>query len=140
MRDDVVEYAGFLAQIAQVDLLELDVGETQRRDVGGALAHLDGGKVNAEEAGARQGGRHRNQVPSGGATDFEHSAFADRRGYQPVQPGDCRKPVRMRLRKRQAQVREFVVACLQLGVHRGGQFSSSGATPCRDRAGRASGL
>ena len=37
VRDDVVEYAGFFAEIAQVDLLELDVGETQRRDVGSAL-------------------------------------------------------------------------------------------------------
>jgi hypothetical protein len=81
VRDDVVEYAGFLAEIAQVDLLELDVGDTQCRDVGNALTNLDGGKIDAEEAGARQGSRHRNQVPSGGATDFEHAAFADRRGH-----------------------------------------------------------
>jgi hypothetical protein len=109
VRDDVVEGAVLRADRGDVVLAQLDVGQAGSGDQRLAGPDLPVREVYAGESGARQRRCHRDQVVAVPAAKLEHPAGFDLRGIQAEQQRQRSKPRRMRLRNRQAVVRQLVV-------------------------------
>ena len=76
---NVVELARVGREVHQVHGVQFDVGNAQR--LGHALRHLDLSRreVDADEFGAGEHHGRRQDVPAGGAADFQHTATKDLR-------------------------------------------------------------
>ena len=109
MRDDVVELPEIRGDVQDVPLLQLDVGEPERR--GEPAPELDRPRreLDAEKTCLGKPAGHGNEVLAGAATELQHAAALDRGRLQAEQPCIGGDPVRMRVLPRGAGIMDAVL-------------------------------
>ena len=107
--DDVVERPPLVVDVDDRCLPDPDVGQPERLDRRLRGLDLAARQIDADELGAGQIERHRDQVAAAGAPEFEDAAVTDRRRRQTEQSRDRRQAIGMRLRECQVAVGNVVV-------------------------------
>ena len=109
MGNDVVERAGALRKLSEIERLERDVGNAYAlREGPGGLDRFTG-EIDAYECTALQSVRHRHEIAAVAAPHLEEPTAIRRRRSHATKRGHCRKMVRMGVRVSESGIANRVV-------------------------------
>ena len=97
MGDDVVEFPQIGGDVEKVTLLQLDVGEAERRDELPPELDRPGRELDPRTARMGKPVGDCDEVAAGPASELQHAAALDRGRLQAVHPGIGRDAIRMRV-------------------------------------------
>ena len=110
VRKDVIKFSLVGGELSDAAMHQRHILQAEFADGLLTLGNGLGGEVNADKFALRKPARHRNEIAAVAATEFQHAAAADRRGFKAEEQPDHRQPVGVGLRMRVTRIGDHVVA------------------------------